>query len=340
MIVGLTVLAITISLLLFYNSSTTPWRMFAFLLKRGETTSQPHEHAETRYEKIQTQAPNNPNPSHAPKSPSSPDHLQPEDPSPNATPKVTPQGNDNHIPSFALFGDLESDDEDDEENLPPPQFPALNSIQRASGLKNGLSIPPIPQSSNPTAPPKGLMPPPPLPSRHRTTLAVPLATASLRISSSGPLPSRGIAPSPSSGLSVQLTAAVKTPNPRKKVLLAPGHSPLDWAHLIKSNKNLSGVDRLKRVTPSMLKYHNGRRGKPAWASYQGKVYNISPYLPYHPGGEGELKRAAGKDGEKLFMEVHPWVNWDNMLGDCLVGITVSESDGVRAGEERNMDDVE
>lgn len=79
-----------------------------------------------------------------------------------------------------------------------------------------------------------------------------------------------------------------------------------------------------RVSPAMLKEKNGRKGKPAWSSYQGKVYNISPYLPFHPGGEGELRRAAGKDGTKLFMEVHPWVNWENMLGECIVGIMVSE----------------
>jgi cytochrome b involved in lipid metabolism len=77
----------------------------------------------------------------------------------------------------------------------------------------------------------------------------------------------------------------------------------------------------------MLKAKNGRKGNPAWSSYQGKVYNISPYLPYHPGGEGELRRAAGKDGGKLFHDVHPWVNWENMLDGCMVGIMVSEGDG-------------
>jgi cytochrome b involved in lipid metabolism len=121
------------------------------------------------------------------------------------------------------------------------------------------------------------------------------------------------------------------------VLLSPGHSPLDWATLQKSGKNLSGVDTLMRVTPSMLKEKNGKKGRPAWSSYQGKVYNISPYLPFHPGGEGELKRAAGKDGGKLFMEVHPWVNWENMMGECMVGILVSEEkekvpEGVREGD--------
>ena len=74
----------------------------------------------------------------------------------------------------------------------------------------------------------------------------------------------------------------------------------------------------------MLKEKNGRKGKPAWSSYHGKVYNLTPYLPFHPGGEGELRRAAGKDGTKLFMDVHPWVNWENMLGECMVGILVSE----------------
>jgi cytochrome b involved in lipid metabolism len=87
----------------------------------------------------------------------------------------------------------------------------------------------------------------------------------------------------------------------------------------------------------MLKEKNGRKGKPAWSSYQGKVYNISPYLPFHPGGEGELKRAAGKDGGKLFMEVHPWVNWDNMLGECLVGIMVAEGHAPAAGSLEDMD---
>ena len=35
----------------------------------------------------------------------------------------------------------------------------------------------------------------------------------------------------------------------------------------------------------------------------GKVYNITPYLNYHPGGVDELMRAAGKDGTQLFDEV-------------------------------------
>ncbi|KAF2157585.1 cytochrome b5 [Myriangium duriaei CBS 260.36] len=163
------------------------------------------------------------------------------------------------------------------------------------------------------------MPPP----RGPSTLGPPATPASngLRLPSTGPLPNRG--PPTSTGLAPSANTAGK----RNKIQLKPGHSPLDWATLTRSGKNLAGVPGLQRVTPSMLKFHHGRKGRDAWASYRGKVYNISPYLPFHPGGEGELMRAAGKDGEKLFMEYHPWVNWDNMLGSCLVGIMVSEGSG-------------
>ena len=54
------------------------------------------------------------------------------------------------------------------------------------------------------------------------------------------------------------------------------------------------------------------------------MYNITPYVDFHPGGGLEIMKAAGRDGEKLFMETHPWVNWENMLGTCLVGVMVPE----------------
>ena len=38
--------------------------------------------------------------------------------------------------------------------------------------------------------------------------------------------------------------------------------------------------------------------------YIGKVYNITPYLEYHPGGIPEIMKGAGKDGTALFDEVH------------------------------------
>lgn len=61
----------------------------------------------------------------------------------------------------------------------------------------------------------------------------------------------------------------------------------------------------------------------------GKVYNVSAYMPFHPGGDKELLRAAGKDGTKMFASTHPWVNVEGMLGECLIGILVGEEEGTR-----------
>ncbi|KAK5276357.1 hypothetical protein LTR16_011355, partial [Cryomyces antarcticus] len=115
-----------------------------------------------------------------------------------------------------------------------------------------------------------------------------------------------------------------------------------------SSPNLSGVSTLLRVTPSQLAHHNGRRDrtsatkakKPAWSAWRGKVYNLTPYLPFHPGGEGELLRAAGKHGDALFNEVHPWVNWENMLGSCLVGVLVAEEEGEGEGRGSALEEMD
>ena len=37
--------------------------------------------------------------------------------------------------------------------------------------------------------------------------------------------------------------------------------------------------------------------------FQGRVYNVTPYLEYHPGGIPELMRGVGRDGTDLFDEV-------------------------------------
>ena len=88
----------------------------------------------------------------------------------------------------------------------------------------------------------------------------------------------------------------------------------------------------------MLKARNGRRGTDPWGVFGGRVYNMGPYVDFHPGGKGEIMRAAGNmEGERLFREVHPWVSWENMLGECCVGILVAEGEGESRGEMDEMD---
>lgn len=48
-------------------------------------------------------------------------------------------------------------------------------------------------------------------------------------------------------------------------------------------------------------------------------------------------RVAGKDGSKLFGEVHPWVNWEGMLEGCLIGVAVAEEDIKKPAELDEMD---
>lgn len=87
----------------------------------------------------------------------------------------------------------------------------------------------------------------------------------------------------------------------------------------------------------MLKQMNGRKGNDAWSVYGGKVYNVTPYIPFHPGGKGELLRGAGKDATRLFGEVHPWVNYETMLSSCLIGILVEEHEATGGNAMEEMD---
>ncbi|RIA92449.1 cytochrome b5-like heme/steroid binding domain-containing protein [Glomus cerebriforme] len=109
---------------------------------------------------------------------------------------------------------------------------------------------------------------------------------------------------------------------RQKIALEPGHSPLDWAKLTSSGANLRGVSEIKKYTIDEVSLHKTKDD--AWTVFNGKIYNITPYLKFHPGGEKELMRSAGKDGTKLFMSTHAWVNYDFMLEKCFVGFLVGE----------------
>ncbi|KAI8867304.1 cytochrome b5, partial [Ramicandelaber brevisporus] len=118
---------------------------------------------------------------------------------------------------------------------------------------------------------------------------------------------------------------------RKKVALKPGFSPLDWARYKASGApelrdeqpgappSSQRYGGMRRITMEELKQH-GRNAASQWTAIGGKVYNITPYLDYHPGGRADLLKIAGKDGTKLFMYYHMWVNPDALLDTCFLGM--------------------
>ncbi|OAP62276.1 hypothetical protein AYL99_04479 [Fonsecaea erecta] len=208
------------------------------------------------------------------------------------------------------------------ETMPPP--PPLSKPARPSSLPRVNPANTVDKLPAPPRPGNGFIRPPPS------------AAASLRVPPIKPLPNASLAP----------TSSIMPPGKQvsRKVILEPGHSPLDWAALTSNpNSHLRGQDapgeHLIRVTSAQLKRQNGRKGRDAWTVYQGKVYNITPYVPFHPGGAGEILRGAGKDSVKLFMEVHPWVNWDAMLSECLVGILVGDGEE-SGGNGGGLDDMD
>ncbi|CAD8080093.1 unnamed protein product [Paramecium primaurelia] len=56
-----------------------------------------------------------------------------------------------------------------------------------------------------------------------------------------------------------------------------------------------------------------------WTVLNGKVYDITLYMDYHPGGVEKLMLGAGKDCTKLFNQFHSWVNGHAFLEQDYIG---------------------
>eukprot|EP01133_Synstelium_polycarpum_P009005 gene9005-10563_t len=103
---------------------------------------------------------------------------------------------------------------------------------------------------------------------------------------------------------------------KQKVPLPHGHSQLDWMRL-QGLKRQSDIPQPRMITVQELLTHNTRED--AWTVYKGKVYDLTPYFTYHPGGDNQLERAAGKDCTAMFEFRHGWVNFEAMMEKSLIG---------------------
>ncbi|XP_016953458.1 cytochrome b5 reductase 4 [Drosophila biarmipes] len=122
----------------------------------------------------------------------------------------------------------------------------------------------------------------------------------------------------SNGPSSSSASGSATGNPRNKCALKPGYSLMSWIRLCNSGADLSGTGG--RVVPvSRLELARHNKVDDAWMAIRGRVFNVTRYMDFHPGGVDELMRGVGRDATKLFDEVHAWVNYPQLLGKCYVG---------------------
>ena len=61
-----------------------------------------------------------------------------------------------------------------------------------------------------------------------------------------------------------------------------------------------------------------------------QVFNVTPYIQFHPGGVKYIMMGAGRDATSLFNKYHAWVNIDFLMSKCLVGLVGPSSKGAAA----------
>ncbi|KAI4839416.1 hypothetical protein MKS88_001966 [Plasmodium brasilianum] len=91
-----------------------------------------------------------------------------------------------------------------------------------------------------------------------------------------------------------------------------------YANLSEGFKNDEQEDpSTKTFTVEEVAKHNTE--KDAWVIYNKKVYDITHYIKYHPGGEDILLEQAGKDITNYVFQYHPWVNVERILANTYIG---------------------
>jgi len=108
---------------------------------------------------------------------------------------------------------------------------------------------------------------------------------------------------------------------RAKVPLEKGYSQMVWLRLLQTEPDLAGLKGAspkRLITMEEVKQH--KTDEDAWTVLRGRVYNISPYIRFHPGGRDMLMKGAGRDCTSLFNKYHAWVNAEFLLEKCIVGV--------------------
>jgi cytochrome-b5 reductase len=123
-----------------------------------------------------------------------------------------------------------------------------------------------------------------------------------------------------------------------KVVLEKGHSQVDWMRLTRSGADLSGLCGAQPCSLSRVEIAQHSSEDDCWTVVNDRVYNITSYVPFHPGGKALLLKGAGRDSTALFVKYHPWVNVHYMLERCLVGVLEDGKAALRVSEDASSDE--
>mmetsp|Transcript_29851 Transcript_29851/g.63913 ORF Transcript_29851/g.63913 Transcript_29851/m.63913 type:complete len:242 (-) Transcript_29851:24-749(-) len=124
-----------------------------------------------------------------------------------------------------------------------------------------------------------------------------------------------------------IAASSATKKKRRKPI-ADGKAPgpkfglVQWQRLLSSSKDLAqrkGAPYRRDIPWEEIKQHD--KPHDCWMVLRGTVYNIGPYLSYHPGGIKIFSRnnLMGGDGSKFFDKYHSWVSIEGLVGVLAIG---------------------
>lgn len=81
---------------------------------------------------------------------------------------------------------------------------------------------------------------------------------------------------------------------------------MDWVRLGSSNYDLAGTKGIIRpISYEELAKHD--KVDDAWLAIRGKVYNVTKYMDFHPGGKFSHFISINQYPSKFYMYIHPYI---------------------------------
>ena len=121
----------------------------------------------------------------------------------------------------------------------------------------------------------------------------------------------------------------------------PQFSLADWQRLVHSAKDLAqqkGIPFRKDIPWEEISKHN--KEYDCWIVLRGVVYNIGPYLPYHPGGieifhnaKNILGNPDGTRADKLFDKYHKYISIEGLIGSLAIGTAAAAAAAAAAADD-------